>query len=474
MDVDLLLQLTLKGPRKPRKLIKSVVKRLLIPAHCTSSFKLFHPFRKPTIRKQGLALAYIAQMLFVTAIATASSQILWRNLRLRWHSISEIDALMKTRFNPFTFSAFPAAKAPIALSSSASRFKGVFRPITREFDVVVDGQQCFRSVSDFTTPIGTELSTGMFLPPLNLCDGNDGVQCSYELHLRLVQLQRLQLVAQSLSFCTKVFQWIKEVGARRNRELQGFYAERFVNCLPVNRHDHVATCVPPTMVPHPTPFEAPRQFHLIGTALAEAHFHKSPKPDVREVSSQKCVSTPSLRVIKPSPAFGITSCGFKFTPDGQRNRTVVISATPGNTVKSAMETLDLVGVNSAPPTAKQSYGDLIIRIQNPDLKLFSRKIDTSYSSPFFHKSVKTRSHVKTKVVAENVSLPRSVVRYGRLWTLEQQACQDPIGPLIMRIDVSRRKSEIAKICPTPFGQNLSGFREGSRPEPKFVRKSLPA
>ncbi|KLO06388.1 hypothetical protein SCHPADRAFT_895476 [Schizopora paradoxa] len=143
-------------------------------------------------------------------------------------------------------------------------------------------------------------------------------------------------------------------------------------------------------------------------------------------------------VITSLPTFDITSRGLKLLPDGRRNRTVVISAIPGDAVqKSAMETLDLVDVNSGPPTSKQSYDDLIIRIQSSDLKLFSRKIDTSYSSPFCHKSVNTRSHVKTKFVAENVSLPRSVVRYGRLWTLVQQACQVPIRLVGVRPDDRR-------------------------------------
>ncbi|KLO06874.1 hypothetical protein SCHPADRAFT_675429 [Schizopora paradoxa] len=152
------------------------------------------------VSSAGLALAYIAQMLFVTAIAIASSQIFWRNLRSRGHSISQIDALMKTRLNPFTFSAFPAAKASIAipllaLLGVAMSLLSIFAPgaISVSFDYTRSGACTVQSLgnltslltdsdaSDYTTPIGTVLSTGTFIPPLNPCDGSDGMQCSYDL-----------------------------------------------------------------------------------------------------------------------------------------------------------------------------------------------------------------------------------------------------------------------------------------------------
>ncbi len=69
----------------------------------------------------GLALAYTAQTLFIAAVAISSSQLFWRSLRSRAHTVARIDALMKAQVNPFTPSSIRAARALIhCLSPRAS------------------------------------------------------------------------------------------------------------------------------------------------------------------------------------------------------------------------------------------------------------------------------------------------------------------------------------------------------------------
>ncbi len=131
----------------------------------------------------GLALAYIAQTLFVTAITISSSQVFWCRLRSREHTVSEIDALMKAQVNPFTPLSFRAAKASfgvllLALLSTAMSAVSVFAPNSINYSVDKQtSEECLvpslrnltslttDNSSDYSTPIGTVLSLGTYIPP---------------------------------------------------------------------------------------------------------------------------------------------------------------------------------------------------------------------------------------------------------------------------------------------------------------------
>ncbi len=145
----------------------------------------------------GLALAYTAQTLFVAAIAISSSQLFWRSLRSGAHTVAQIDALMKARVNPFTPSSFRAAKVSfsvflLALLATAMSALSIFAPGSIQVSINMDlTKECSvdtlrnltslktDQLSDYSTPIGTSLSLGSFIPPLNPCEF--GAQCRYDL-----------------------------------------------------------------------------------------------------------------------------------------------------------------------------------------------------------------------------------------------------------------------------------------------------
>jgi len=168
----------------------------------TPTLSLRHSNSSAWLRNQtvvsdvGLALAFIAQTLFVAAISISSSQIFWRSLRSRGHTVSQIDALMKAQVNPFTPSSFRAAQASfsvllLALVATAMSAVSIFAPgaikvsFNRDFstECSVKTLRNLTSLttdnsSDYSTPMGTVLSTGTFIPPLNPCELGSGIQCS--------------------------------------------------------------------------------------------------------------------------------------------------------------------------------------------------------------------------------------------------------------------------------------------------------
>ncbi len=147
----------------------------------------------------GLALSYAAQTFFIATIAMSSSQIFWCSLRSRVHTVSQIDALMKAQVNPFTPSSFRAAHASfsvllMALLATAMSAVSIFAPgavkvsFNRELskECTIQTLRDLTSIttynsSDYSAPIGAVLSVGTFIPPLNPCDSDDGIQCSYDL-----------------------------------------------------------------------------------------------------------------------------------------------------------------------------------------------------------------------------------------------------------------------------------------------------
>ncbi len=105
------------------------------------------------VSDMGLAFAYIAQTVFVAAITTSSSQLLWRSLRSRGHSVFQIDMLMKAHVNPFTPSSFRAARVSFsvllfALLATAMSAVSIFAPgsikvsFNREFSNNVQFKLC--------------------------------------------------------------------------------------------------------------------------------------------------------------------------------------------------------------------------------------------------------------------------------------------------------------------------------------------
>ncbi len=81
----------------------------------------------------GIALAYATQAFLVAAIAISSAQVLWRRIRSRGITMSEIDALMRVCVNPFSPSSFRAIGTSfsvllLALLASSLSFLSIFTP----------------------------------------------------------------------------------------------------------------------------------------------------------------------------------------------------------------------------------------------------------------------------------------------------------------------------------------------------------
>ncbi len=145
----------------------------------------------------GLALAYTAQTLFIAAVAISSSQLFWRSLRSRAHTVARIDALMKAQVNPFTPSSIRAARASftvflLALLATAMSAVSIFAPGSIQVSNNMDlSKECSVNTlrdltslttdrsSDYSSPLGTVLSLSSFIPPLNACES--GMQCRYDL-----------------------------------------------------------------------------------------------------------------------------------------------------------------------------------------------------------------------------------------------------------------------------------------------------
>ncbi len=106
---------------------------------------------------------------------------------------------MKTQVNPFTPSSFRAAQASfgvlfLALVATAMSAVSIFAPgsikvsFNRDFSTECSVKNAGNltslttdNSSDYSTPMGTVLSTGNFIPPLNPCESGDGIQCRYDL-----------------------------------------------------------------------------------------------------------------------------------------------------------------------------------------------------------------------------------------------------------------------------------------------------
>ncbi|KLO14356.1 hypothetical protein SCHPADRAFT_320477 [Schizopora paradoxa] len=155
----------------------------------------------------GISLAYASQTLLATVIVIAAMQVFWRRMRSRPIRISQIDALMNIRTNPFSPSFFRAVRASfslifLAMLAFSMSLLSVFVPgAIKISDDFVTSKQCTvqkprnltavnvfnntqsnSSTLSYTTPIITVLSSGSYLPPLNPCneDISDGpIQCEY-------------------------------------------------------------------------------------------------------------------------------------------------------------------------------------------------------------------------------------------------------------------------------------------------------
>lgn len=183
------------------------------PSASTSALKSFCFSRcSDEIRNQavvsdvGIAFAYASQTLLATVIAISSMQLFWRRIRSQAIMISQMDALMNIRSNPFCPSFFRALRASfgllllallafsmsllsvftpgaIKISDSFTQLKGctVWAPRNLTAVSVFNNTQLNSSLLSYVTPITTVLSSGTYLPPINLCDGRmDGpVQCEY-------------------------------------------------------------------------------------------------------------------------------------------------------------------------------------------------------------------------------------------------------------------------------------------------------
>ncbi|KLO14345.1 hypothetical protein SCHPADRAFT_927945 [Schizopora paradoxa] len=145
----------------------------------------------------GIALTFVVQASLGIVISTSSSQIFWRSLRSQGHSVSQTDALMNTRNNPFSLSLFRCGDASLStivasFISSAITLVSVFVPgsISLSFDrrqskyCVVKTPRNLTSLStsidaDYSTPIDTVFLSGNYLSPNIPCEVDAGTRCNF-------------------------------------------------------------------------------------------------------------------------------------------------------------------------------------------------------------------------------------------------------------------------------------------------------
>ncbi|KLO12657.1 hypothetical protein SCHPADRAFT_890622 [Schizopora paradoxa] len=146
----------------------------------------------------GNALAYIGQTFLAAAVATACTQLFWRAVRSRGHSISQIDALMNVQFNPISPSLLRALKVSfliplLALFVFSTSLISIFAP--GSITVPPDQSQsrdCAAlslrnlsaletKLSDYTTPIFTGMSLATNFEPIDACESASDVGCAYDL-----------------------------------------------------------------------------------------------------------------------------------------------------------------------------------------------------------------------------------------------------------------------------------------------------
>ncbi len=146
----------------------------------------------------GIAIAYAGQTLFAAAIMVALVQLFWHTLRCRGRTVTQIDALMKVQASPISPSTVLAGKTSfgvllVALLATSMSVISIFAPgsIKVSFDRSLSKECTVMTLrnlttlttsneSDYKTPIGTVLSSGTYLAPLNPCDSKDaGPACSY-------------------------------------------------------------------------------------------------------------------------------------------------------------------------------------------------------------------------------------------------------------------------------------------------------
>ncbi len=151
----------------------------------------------------GIALAYAGQTLLGAALSISSSQLFWRSLRVRGHSITQLDALMKTQVNPVSLSLFRCGRASLPVILAA--FVSVSMPLVSVFapnsiKVSFDRSQSTECMvktprnltalttsnsSDYTVSVVAVLASGTYLPPASTCNTSVDVespsQCSYDI-----------------------------------------------------------------------------------------------------------------------------------------------------------------------------------------------------------------------------------------------------------------------------------------------------
>ncbi|KLO12651.1 hypothetical protein SCHPADRAFT_941026 [Schizopora paradoxa] len=160
----------------------------------------------------GIALAYASQTFLVSAIYYASTQMIWRRIRSHDIQLSQLDALMRVQVNPFSPSVFfgaVRASPSVLLVSLLAALLVALSVITPGSIVLSDGvthaKECtvkmprnlthipafHNSEARFTnpapyyrSPIVKILSSGTYMPPLNLCPSESSGRvgcCSYSL-----------------------------------------------------------------------------------------------------------------------------------------------------------------------------------------------------------------------------------------------------------------------------------------------------
>ncbi len=157
----------------------------------------------------GIALAYASQSFLFSAVAFSSTQLFWRRIRSHEITISQIDALMSVQVNAFSPSLISALRALpnillLALLGTSMAGLSVITPgsikVSDNFGIskecAVQTPRDLTTLPTFTgtdsdspnpfyrSPIVAVLSTGTYLPPINLCSGGlpgGAGYCSYNL-----------------------------------------------------------------------------------------------------------------------------------------------------------------------------------------------------------------------------------------------------------------------------------------------------